>query len=268
VSPPRFYLPREHGGWALLLAPPMTGIAAAGGGATPAVLLLAGALLGAFLMRTPLGAVIRDPADRSAAAALLAYGVPGALCLLLLMYFYDRWLLALLAAPGLAALFLYTAFRIRRRSGYLVTELLAAAVLALGAPAAFYTAAGALTADAGWLWLLNALYFAGPIFYVRMILAWRAAFHDPDEVPYFRAVRRAACAYHAGAAACAAGLALMGAVPAPVVLPYFIAGAKLLRRLRRGPTATLKSVGWREVVHALIFTAVVAYAYAYARAVM
>ncbi|MFH2203553.1 MAG: YwiC-like family protein [Elusimicrobiota bacterium] len=261
MSAQGYYLPREHGGWALLAAPPLTGIAAAGGGGSTELWLFWAALLGAFLLRTPLEAFIRRPSDRRALFFLLAYGAAGGGAALLLITRYGRWGLALLAIPGVAAMLLHIRLSIRRRAQSSRQEILAVAVLCLGAPAALYVKTGHFGAQAGWLWLLNTLYFIGPLFHVKMAIAQYALIVNRNAERRFRDLRRSAWTYHAAATAAAGALVFASVVPPLAGAPFLLAAGKTVYRGLSVPVSDIRLIGWQEVGYTLLFVCLVAAGY-------
>lgn len=235
----------------MLVAPPLLGWAAAGGGPAGAGAAFALALLGAFLARTPLSALLAAPRDGRAARWLAAYSSAAAAGALALAGVYARWGLFLLAVPAAAALG-WTLYNARRRRAMTESnELVGIAGLCLGAPGAFYAASGAWDARAAWVWLLCALFFAGPVFHVKMLVSARA------KLPGAAGARRTSLAYHLGAAGAVGAFAAAGAVPAAAAVPFVLSAAKTAwYGARPELKLELKKVGWQEVGWTLVFLGV------------
>lgn len=253
-------LPREHGSWAMLAAPALVGWAAAGGGPPGAGALFVLALLGSFLSRTPLTALVAVPSDARARFWLALYAACAAAGLGGLLAVYARWDLVLLGVPAAAVFAASIWFTARRRAMTLTHEFLGVAALSLGAPGAYYAAAGFWAPEAAWLWALCALFFSGPIFHVKMLVLGRvASAAAPPQGAAGRADRAAShsAAFHAAAAAAVLAGVWGGRLPAISVLPFFGVLAKTLYYAgRRGSRLELKRVGWQEVGWTVIFVAI------------
>jgi hypothetical protein len=217
-SPP---MPREHGAWGILLIPFATAVGAAGTWNLPVTLLLAG-ILCFYVART---SFLKQ--NYRWTLALLA---GSAACTLPLLIVWKLWWLA---AFGAAAAPL--AFRKTERS--VAMQLLAVAGLTLTAPAAWYAATGKLEYR---LWLLNALYFAGGIFYVRMHLATAIARKPAGRLPV---------AIYYGALAGILAWWPVGLAFVPAVVRAFVGIARV------SPLLRIKRLGWTEVAYSLVFGA-------------
>lgn len=252
--------PREHGSWAMLAAPAVVGWAAAGGGPAGAGVLFAAALLGAFLSRTPVTALCADPRDARAWRWFAACAALGAAGLAGLLGTYGRWGLMWLALPGAAVFVASLWFTVRRKAMTEAHELLGVAGLSLGAPGAAYAATGAWTADSLWLWALCALFFSGPVYHVKMLVAGKlASVPSPAPGALVRAERAAAqsASYHIATAALVGGGVAWGCLPAAALIPFLgVLGKTLYYGSRRGGRLELKKVGWQEVAWTAVFVVV------------
>jgi hypothetical protein len=174
-------LPREHGTWAMLLVPWLVGCGVAGRVTGEAVLLLA-ALIGWFLAQSQLMTwwrLRRMPrpersALRRSAGIAIALGAAALAASAPLLLGARASGLALLATGGIALSACALLLVDRRAERGLPGQILAALGLTLAAPAAWYVATGRLDRVAAALWLLNAAYFVGAVWYVRMLIAARA----------------------------------------------------------------------------------------------
>jgi hypothetical protein len=119
-------------------------------------------------------------------------------------------------------------------------QLLAVAGLTLTAPAAWYAATGRLDYR---LWLLNALYFAGGIFYVKMHIATAIA-RKPSS-------RRPVAIYYGALAVVAALWWPVGLAFAPVIVRAFVGLVRVSPRLQ------IKRLGWTEVCYSMLFAGLV-----------
>ena len=225
-------MPREHGAWGILLLPFATAVGVAGMWNLPVSLLL-GSILCFYLARTSfLKQNLRWTMILLTACALLA--AP------LLAVWNLWWLLAFGAVAGPLA------FRKTERGWTM--QLSAVGGLTLTAPAAWYVATGKLDAMAGVLWLLNILYFAGGVLYVKMHLD--AALRRQPSSPLCPVT----IAYYV------VTLLIMLAGAAAKMISYWVALAFLpvtvravVGVVRLSPTLRLKRLGWTEVAYSVLY---------------
>jgi hypothetical protein len=148
-------LPREHGAWGILLIPFATAVGVSGVFDLKVALLLASVLCfyvarASYLKQNWKWTVVLLAGSAACTAVLLLQA-------------RLWWLVALGAAA--------TPLAFRRTERSIAVQLISVAGLTLTAPAAWYAATGRMDAKALWLWLLNALYFGGGVFYVKMHVA-------------------------------------------------------------------------------------------------
>jgi len=250
-------LPAEHGGWGLLVEPLVVGLALAPslGGTAIAVAALAG-----FLLHHPLKLLLMDARRRAVyprtriafrigglylAAAVIGLAAAGTLAA-------RAFAVPLAAALPFAALQL--AWEVTGRGRQLLPELMGAAALAATAPAVMLAAGGdALPALA--VWAILAARAAGSILYIRTRLR-RDRGMGGSPVPVL--------ALHAGTAAAAGALALVGHLPWTI----FAAFAILLARAGWGLSpwhraARPRTVGFQELAYGAATAALVAVGFLY-----
>ena len=256
VLPP---LPREHGVWAWLLLPLVTGGAAAGSVSAPLVLLAAGSLA-AFCVRAPLELARRRPARRRASLVWASlYAVAALLTLVPLLAYYQRWALLPLGAVGVAVALPVLAFRDLRYRWRAQGELLVVAGLALLAPAAYHAATGDFDERAAAAWLPAALYGAGSVFYVRMLLEQRRVAASARGL----GERRGAVGYLAVLWGVTGAAALLGTLPALVMVAFLPLTLKVaLAVVRRTAVDDVRRTGIVEALHAALFAVLLTGAYA------
>jgi hypothetical protein len=226
VRPPvvtRPPMPREHGAWGILLIPFATAVGVAGVWSLPVALLLASVLC-FYVART---SYLKQ--DYWWTALLLA---GSAACTLPLLLVWKLWWLATFGAVAAPL-----AFRKTERS--VARQLLAVAGLTLTAPAAWYVATGKLDYR---LWLLNVLYFAGGVFYVKMHVA-AAIQRNAGRL----AVGWPVLAYYSALVVVAALWWPVGLAFVPAIVRAFVGVARL------SPTLRIRRLGWTEVAYSLIF---------------
>lgn len=228
IKPP---MPREHGAWGVLLIPFVTAVGVAGVFDLKVALLL-GSILSFYVARTSF-----LKRDFQWTFILLAVSAG---CTAPLLIVWRLWWLA--AFGGVAGLL---AFRKTERG--IAMQLLAVCGLTLTAPAAWYVATGQLNQRAWWLWLLNVLYFAGGVFYVKMHVAAairRQRFESITERIRFGA---STLIYYGALAGVGVALWPVGLAYAPVVVRA-VAGIMGL-----SPTLRIKRLGWTEVAYSIAF---------------
>ncbi|HUI05534.1 MAG TPA: YwiC-like family protein [Verrucomicrobiae bacterium] len=231
---PRPPLPREHGAWGILLIPFATAVGVSGAFDLKVALLLA-SMLCFYVART--GWLKRNVKW----TALLVAG--SVACITPLLIVWQLWWLVGFGATAAAL-----AFRKTVRS--VAMQLLAVCGLTLTAPAAWYTATSRLNSQALVLWLLNALYFAGGVFYVKMHVAAavrRKPFGSAAEKVRFGAVT---LIYYGVVAVIGAVLGRVGLAYAPVVVRA-VAGVG-----RLSPTLRIRRLGWTEVAYSIAFAVI------------
>lgn len=251
-------LPAEHGAWGILLVPLFSSAALAQGDWFPFILVSACAL-GLFLLRGSFAQQVSLRAMLTAGHILLALVTLAAGASLLL--FYGRTQLLAIAAAG-AALFIVHSSLIRRcrenptEKRSLLAELLGVLLLTLVAPATWIAQRGALDVSGAKVWLLNVLFFAGGVLYVkyrvRGLLAHRgfAGLRERAEFawPVF--------AYHLLltlfliALVAVDSLSLLALV---AFAPGILRAHGLLFQL--GQRFPIRRLGWSEVGHAVLFAA-------------
>jgi hypothetical protein len=257
-------VPRQHGAWASLLSAYVLGIAATGQlGLAPLLLLVA--LLAAFFGRQAGLLAVKLPASDPRrtgffswtafyVAAFFAAGVP-----LLTVWGLTR--LVPLGAAAFAFLALTMVLERRRQAFTAFAETTGFIGLSLAAPAAEYAASGTFTTRTVAVGLMAAAYFVGSMLHVRYLLRSR-----PETLGSLGGRLRAGAApviFHLhlfGLATAATGAGLL-----PILAPFVFAPAvaKVLWAVlhRRGSPIPVRTLGWMEVVHTLLFISLVALVY-------
>jgi hypothetical protein len=264
----RIPLPKEHGSWAMLGVPLIIGFAVAGLWQWRSVWLICAAL-GLFMLRFPIDTVIktrkRPNADRVWLIGwAVLYGSIAAICggrLVLL----DR-LYALIGFGVIGAgLLVYHWWLVDRRQEMSVTGELAGILgLAMGAPLAYYTARGQLDGTALALWIVNALYFGGTVFYIKLKVRQQPRLPAPDRVSE-RLVKAKAClTYQSIALTILIGLVALTSLPALALLAFIPMTLKVLigaTRWQDRKSLSLPKLGVIELVHAALFAVLIIVAF-------
>ncbi|MEK7728518.1 MAG: YwiC-like family protein [candidate division KSB1 bacterium] len=166
-------IPKEHGAWAVLLAPLLIGASAAGAWHWNVASLMF-ASLAFFISYVPLQIVLRHynsvpqgPQRLRAARiwAMLDLTLGG--LALAPLFWQGLWLLLPIGAAAMLLFVIHFAW-MRRHAKGLASDFIAVAGLALTAPAAYYVVTAQIDQTAILLWLCNVLFFGCSVFYVHM----------------------------------------------------------------------------------------------------
>jgi hypothetical protein len=193
LKPP---LPKEHGSWAMLTIPLLLGIMIASAWQWRVLVLLIAAT-GFFLVRHPLATLVktrkRAAVDRVSLWWWVAiYSGITALSSGWLILAQGLGWLVIMGLVG-SILLLFNLWLVsRRREMSVAGELAGIGGLALGAPIGYYVTSGQLNNTAAALWLINALYFGGTVFYVKLKVRQQPRLPAPNHLSE-RLVKAKAC---------------------------------------------------------------------------
>ena len=169
-------IPKEHGAWAILILPYFVGVAIGEGLSGRNILGLFGTLL-IFLSRQPLLILVKR---RLSGHKSLKYpenelwrnffflSGGGAAIFLWLFVQYRLGDLIILGLMAMFLSFIHTCLVLYQKERTVIGEVLGVVILTLSAPAGFVLSGGELAKEAFILWFLNAFYFSGSIFYIKM----------------------------------------------------------------------------------------------------
>ncbi len=236
---------------------------------TPALGWLMLASTGAFLALQPLTLLVKIAAGRRSArerGPALAWLAIYSLLILIgaagLVASGQAWVLVLgaLALPPLAWQMFLVAQRAER--GQMRVEILGAAALALGAPAAYGVAVGEPTITGIWLWALCALQGAGGVVYIFATLVYRRMTVMPAWPDRWRIAGRAVW-LHVAMLLAVALLVATGQVPFLILLPFSLLLAEAVYGgLLRPPVGVKPTrIGARQTVVTAVFALLVVAAY-------
>jgi hypothetical protein len=223
------------------------------------------AALGLFLVRFPIDTLIktrqRPTADRARLIRwAIAYGsiaaIGGSWLILI-----DR--LTALIGMGLigAALLMYHWRLVEQRKEMSARgELAGIFGLALGAPLAYYVSTSVLDGTALALWIVNALYFGGTVFYIKLKVRQQPKEPAPDRISE-RLVKAKAClSYQSIVLTLVILLVAFQRLPALAVLAFVPMTLKVLygaTRWQDRKSLSLPRLGVIEIIHAVLFAAVI-----------
>lgn len=256
-------LPREHGAWAILIAPILVGLAGAPSLSPAAAALFVLGSLAVFLSRTPLQALLAKPRDRQAQGWLAFYAALAAGAFAPLILLLGCWKLLYFAVPSAVLLVQNLLMNRAGKRFSAFNEAAGVFGLCLGAPAAYYAASFQLDARAWSLWLLCSLFFLGPIFYVKMAALQHRAVADPGALPALSVMRGRSTLYHALSMAAVAAWAATGGIALAATIPFAASLMKTVLRGRRPPERVdFKALGYAEVGYSALFVVVTGISFA------
>jgi hypothetical protein len=261
MKPP---LPKEHGAWAMWSVPLIVGAAVAPAWQWRTLILIAAALA-FFLLRYPLATLVktrkRPTSDRAGWLRWsIGYALIAAVC--------GAWLilierLVLLIPIGLigATLVAFNLWLVSRRQEMsAVGELTGIAGLALGAPLAYYVSSGQLGGTAFALWLINAVYFGGTVFYIKLKVRQQPRLPAPDRLSEHLLKGRACLTYQAVALTAIVVLVALDHMPVLLPLAFVPMTLKMIygaARWQDKHILSLPRLGVIEIVHATLFAVLV-----------
>jgi hypothetical protein len=262
-----YFIPTEHGAWIWWIGPFLIGLAAGSRLDLDALVLLL-AVGAAFFLRQPASIAVKALSGRRPRSDLapgLFWSAAYALLMLLAVLVLIRsghTALLWLAIPGVLV-FAWHLWLISRREerGQRGIELVAAGVLALASPAAYWTADGSDPLVPWILWGLTWLQSAASIVYVYHRLEQRRLTAMPPVAERWRSGART-LVYHAFNLAVALSLTLLGRVPALVSLAFGLVMLDALEGVAHPPIgARPAAIGLRQLGASLAFVAVMIAAY-------
>ena len=250
----RFFIPKEHGAWAMLYLPFVTSVCVAArwnAGVLPLFL----AITFGYFSRLPFTEWLRSKyKNRHALRFFIGYASIGILAYFTLLFIYKlRWFLPFLAIVGsFWALYTYQTLKGKHRS--VMGEIVGVLGLTFTALMAHYVAIGSLT-KMGWLlWLLNALFFSSSIFYVKLRVEAYARKRKLHTLKDRLAISTSCITYHLLLFPFIGTLCLLQLTPAMVFvafLPILIRGIAAIAHFPK--TFSLKRIGFSELAYALFF---------------
>lgn len=263
-------LAKEHGSWAMFAIPLVIGAVVSQQWQWRLLLLLVAAL-GFFLMRYPLAILVKtrrrpSPARKSLWGWSVVYGALAVIFGVGVAVGYSLWWLLPLGALGGALVAFHLWLVSRRQEMSAIGELSGIIGLAMGAPMAYYTATGAFDGTAWLLWLINALYFGGTVFYVKLKVRQQPRKSPPEQVSARLRAAQACLSYHNGVLVVVIALAMLAIAPPliplaflPVVLKAWVGAWKWQDR----KSLNLMRLGLIELAHSTVFALVVVAAFVF-----
>jgi hypothetical protein len=251
--------PSDHGSWVFITSPLVIGLAVGGRITVPSLYLVI-AVLGGFLVRQPITTCIKVLSDRRPRSHLAAgvfwtatYSIVGLVHVLGLVLRGFGYLLYL-AIPGMLVFVWYLTLVAQRKERRLAVEVLAAGVLALGAPAGLWAGIGH-TDPIGWLlWLLIWAQGIASILHVYVKLGHRKLGRTPTRSEAL-VLSRSALAVGIVNALAVACLGQMNLVAGWLFLPFLVQIIETIwATASPRPGARAVAIGFRQLVVTGLFT--------------
>jgi hypothetical protein len=233
------------------------------------VLALLVAALAFFLMRYPLATLVKTRKRAKVDKAYLwrwaaIYGGIAALSGAWLMLTYSLWWLLVMGIVGGLLIGLHLWLVARRQEMSLTGELSAIFGLALGAPMVYYVASSQLDSTAILLGVINALYFAGTVFYIKLKVRRQPRLAVPTQLSGRLLEAKACLGYQAVALILIMLLVSLRLAPLLTLLALAPATVKVLLgawQWQDKKSLSLVRLGLVELFHAAVFAGLVIWAF-------
>jgi hypothetical protein len=263
-------VPREHGAWGLLLIPLFTGTVA--GFASEhriwPLLLFTVAALSLFWLRTPVESLIgtgsltanTEEERRMALGASVFLAAVATACLTGLLWKGQNLWLLLLGGATAFALLVQSVLKSLGRKARMMSQLVGAIGLTCTAPAAYYIGTGRLSERAFILWGANWIFAGNQIHFVRLRIQSARASTFSQKFARGKIFFLAQPAFFASLV-----VASLWRMLPPLVIVAFVPA--LIRGtlwfLRKPESLDVRSLGWSEMRHGLVFGILLAIAFIY-----
>jgi hypothetical protein len=227
------------------------------------------AAFGFFLVRYPLALLVkmrkRNRGDKVYLWRwVVIYGAITALCGLWLVSVEALWGLLPIGILGGLLLLFHLWLVAQRQEMSAVGELAGIFGLALGAPMAYYTAGGQLDNIAAGLWLINALYFGGTVFYIKLKVRHQPRLPAPSRAGKRLLKAKACLTYQTVALTLIILLVTFRQAPLLTPLAFIPASIKIVHgawQWQDKKSLSLVRLGITEIVHAVAFTVLIIIAF-------
>lgn len=247
-------IPREHGGWGILLFSIALGVGVAGK-VSLSLLLFFVAALALFLARYPLTLMVKGASKNRAIVWEIIYISIAVLSFIPLLFIYKlMWLIPFGVAFSLyLGVYLYLAVSKKQRTVW--GEMIGISGLSMATPMAYYVASGAWQAEVLYLWLLSFLYHASSVFYVKLKVRYKTLPDLAFSLARKLQMARGLLLYLGMLLVAVIGLGLGKQVPMLALLAYLPLLAKAIAgAFSPSRVVSIKTLGWTEVFHGLLFT--------------
>ena len=250
---------REHGTWAILIIPLVTGfLRSENHSASVIPLLLANLFL--FFAYHPFEIILQYSKTKSAAARVqnalfwfVVYLVPGIFFGLYAAISTGRYILFLFALAALC--FLGAGILFQRKNKLSRTrELLGIIGLSLGAPAVLYFLDGTISPASVILWAFNVLFFLSSSLFVHLKMTERTCSKDAARAEEYRRILLQNTMYQMGLLGLLLGVKALNIISYPVVLAFLpMIIHCLYAAFPNGSPVNFKKVGFTFLAYSVFF---------------
>ncbi|RXI98267.1 hypothetical protein DS745_18200 [Anaerobacillus alkaliphilus] len=163
----KWFIPREHGAWAMLIVPFMLGMFASGTTFLHFIFFIG--VLAFYFSSGPLFAYIRKPKlNKEILPSLLIYVSIGLLFTVPLIYFTPKIFLISLFILPLFTLNIY--FAKIKKERLFINDVIAITALSFLVIISYYLGLGVIDQKAIWLMLINIIFFTASVFHVKTLI--------------------------------------------------------------------------------------------------
>ena len=263
-------VPREHGAWGLLLVPLFTGVVAGFSSEhrTWPLLMFTVAALSLFWLRTPVESLVGTSSltantkgeRRTALIASFLLAAVASACLTGLMWKGQNLELLVLGAATAFALVVQTVLRRLGRRARIAAQLVGAIGLTCTAPAAYYIGTGRLSERALILWAANWIFAGNQIHFVQLRIHSARASTFSQKFAQGKLFLLAQPVFFTFLV-----VASFWRVLPPLVIVAFVPALVrgTLWFFRKPESLDVRSLGWSEMKHGVVFGVLLAVAFIY-----
>ncbi|HDY75535.1 MAG TPA: hypothetical protein ENH49_03330 [Candidatus Marinimicrobia bacterium] len=179
-----FPKPRQHGAWAMFLVPAIMAASLAGGWNWAALFLIASFIL-IFLSYEPAVKVVRrwknkHILNKESLNWVFLFAGFGAIIAILIFTMYKQWIAFSFGGVVAVTLVIHLWVTVQKQNMSIPGELIGVFGLTASAPVIYLFLHESLDARGWILWLINFLYFAGSIFYIKLKLRIQPQIPEPN----------------------------------------------------------------------------------------
>ncbi len=185
-----FPKPRQHGAWAMFLIPAIMAASLSGGWNWAALFLIASFIL-IFLSYEPTVKVVRrwknkHILNKESLKWVFLFAGSGAITAILVFIMHKQWIAFSFGGVVAITLIFHLWITVQKQNMSILGELIGVFGLTASAPVIYLFLHGSLDARGWILWLINFLYFAGSIFYVKLKLRLQPKMPEPNLMYKFK----------------------------------------------------------------------------------
>ncbi len=251
-----YLIPREHGGWSVLFIPATIGAVAAGRFNIQLLLFFISTFF-FYLARHPLSVYIKKWKHGGEEKGVLLtisviYLISGFLFFIPLLLYWKLYLLIplgiLVIISTIYYLFYIVPSSLERSWG---AEIIGILTLCLSAIGSYYVCKSSIKIQSIYLFILCALYFTGPVFYVKMMIEFlKVKGKDTLEL---KKLKISCLTYHIICVILSFFLSLIAEIPRLFTIAFIPPLIKVILSTISKQPIPIRNLGYREVFHSILF---------------